>query len=156
MMEQCMVSLNFQNSRNWSRPSCLRPVKGAYCRAEQLPRLLKLWPHEVEDYSYPGTLRIAALLRSALRAERNRARSGHWAYDLNRHLGLIEALKAERERLANLAPALPSRMAAGKPVASERRPAGTLHLPRPRTPAKPLFSFASSAPALPAPAHRPH
>ncbi len=112
-------------SRHWSRLTCLRPVKGAYCRTEQLPPLLKLWPDEVEDYSYPGTLKIAALLRKAIRAERNRARVNRWAYDLSRHLGLIDALKAERARLAMLAPALPPRAAATRTERSAR----TLRLP---------------------------
>jgi hypothetical protein len=113
-------------SRKWSRFSCLRPIEGEYCRAEQLPPLLKLWPNEVEDYSYPGTLKIAALLRKALRIERNRGRTRDWAYDLNRHLGLIDALKAERARLAALAPALPPRAAA---LQRTGRFPGTLRLP---------------------------
>jgi hypothetical protein len=115
--------------RKWSRFSCLRPVRGQYSRAEQLPPLLKLWPKDVDDYSYPGTLRIAALLRKALRAERNRARANHWAYDLNRHLGLIDALKAERARLAALAPALPRRAKAMKDINKSGRIVGTLRLP---------------------------
>jgi hypothetical protein len=115
--------------RKWSRFSCLRPVRGQYRRAEQLPPLLKLWPKDVDDYSYPGTLRIAALLRKALRAERNRARTSHWAYDLNRHLGLIDALKAERARLAALAPALPRRAAGSNGGDKSGRIAGTLRLP---------------------------
>ena len=38
-------------------------------------------------------------LERALRAERNRARSGHWTYDLNRHIALRQAYLAERQRL---------------------------------------------------------
>jgi hypothetical protein len=139
-------------SRKWSRLSCFYPVKGEYCRTEQLPRLLKLWPNEVEDYSYPGTLKIAALLRKALRAERIRAHARHWAYDLNRHLGLIEALKAERARLAALAPALPNR---GAVMPGERtaRPAGTLRLP---SRAERAVSSGASSPARPDPYRMPH
>jgi hypothetical protein len=129
-------------SRHWSRLTCLRPVKGAYCRIEQLPALLKLWPNEVEDYSYPGTLKITALLRKAIRAERNRARANHWAYDLNRHLGLIDALKAERARLAMLAPGLPRRSGAMK----AGRLAGTLRLPSPSERAAHGFSSGASFP----------
>jgi hypothetical protein len=127
----------FHTSRKRSRFTCISPAKGEYRRTEQLPRLLKLWPNEVEDYSYPGTLKIAALLRKALRGERNRARARHWAYDLTRHLGLIEALKAERARLAMLAPAMPRRAAAmgGAPAMSSRIN-GTLRLPRQRDVAK--------------------
>lgn len=38
-------------------------------------------------------------LRRALRAERRRATSGHWSYDLNRHLAHVSAYKAELVRL---------------------------------------------------------
>jgi hypothetical protein len=31
-----------------------------------------------------------------------RARSGHWTYDLNRHIALRQAYRAETERLALL------------------------------------------------------
>src|SRR5262245_50104398 len=99
-----MVSLPFQKP---SRLTCLKPSKDQYCRVAQLPRLLKMWPSELEDYSYPGTLRVTTLLRQALRAERCRARSSHWAYSLSRHMGLMDALKAERERLEALGRALP-------------------------------------------------
>ncbi len=37
---------------------------------------------------------LKARLRSALRSERRRGRAGHWSYDLNRHLGLLQALRA--------------------------------------------------------------
>lgn len=135
-------------SRQWSRFSCLRPVKGEYCRFEQLPRLLKLWPNDVEDYSYPGTLKIAAMLRKALRAERNRARLHHWAYDLSRHLGLIDALKAERARLAALAPALPSWGAVLKgSTRRANRPLGTLRLPTRAERADAALTPGSSCPA---------
>jgi hypothetical protein len=43
-----------------------------------------------------------AKLRSALRAERRRALSGHWSYDLNRHLGLLSAYKGEMAWLSRL------------------------------------------------------
>ena len=71
----------------------------AYVRSRDLPRLLPLWPHEIEDQSEEGRLRLLAKLRRALRAERRRATAGHWSYDLNRHLGLLSAYKGE---LANL------------------------------------------------------
>jgi hypothetical protein len=138
--------------RKWSRFTCFHPVKGCYSRAEQLPGLLRIWPSEADDYSYPGTLKIAALLRKALRAERNRGRQSHWAYDLNRHLGLIEALKAERERLAALAPALPRRAAVLPRGGDNGRPAGTLRLP---PSAERVISFGSSSPAHPGPGHTP-
>lgn len=39
-----------------------------------------------------------ARLKRALRSQRRLARAGHWSYDLNRHLGLLQALKAELAR----------------------------------------------------------
>jgi hypothetical protein len=99
-----------------------------YDRLSQLPRLIGLWPSEMQDFSAAGTLKILALLRKALRSERSRGRSGHWAYDLNRHLALAASLKAERAHLRALngAPVAP-RCATGNGQAPQ---AGKiLHLP---------------------------
>jgi hypothetical protein len=41
---------------------------------------------------------VAQIIR-AWRAERRRGISGHWAYDLNRHLALSQALAAESRSL---------------------------------------------------------
>jgi hypothetical protein len=78
----------------------------AYSRPKDLPRLIALWPREIDDQSHEGRLKILAKLRSALRAERRRAMAGHWSYDLNRHLGLLGAYRGElaalgKERLKN-------------------------------------------------------
>jgi hypothetical protein len=67
----------------------------AYVRLRDLPKLIPLWPHELADHSPEGCRQVLAKLRSALRAERRRALSGHWSYDLNRHLGLLSAYKGE-------------------------------------------------------------
>ena len=74
----------------------------AYTRAQDLPKLLALWPHELDDVSPDGCRRILARLRRALRAERRRALSGHWSYDLNRHLGLLSAYMGELAGLSRL------------------------------------------------------
>lgn len=74
----------------------------AYARARDLPKLIALWPHELDDDSPEGCRRILVKLRSALRAERRRALSGHWSYDLNRHLGLLSAYKGEMAELGRL------------------------------------------------------
>jgi len=74
----------------------------AYARARDLPTLIALWPHELDDDSPEGCRRILMKLRSALRAERRRALSGHWSYDLNRHLGLLSAYKGEMAELGRL------------------------------------------------------
>ena len=41
---------------------------------------------------------IIAKLKRALRSQRQMGRAGHWSYDLNRHFGLLQALKAELAR----------------------------------------------------------
>ena len=105
----------------------IAPLERGYSRAEHLPGLIGLWPREVEDYSCPGTLKIAALLRKALRIERVRGHAGHWTYDLNRHSRLVEALKSERARLKALERAVPRRQLSGV-IRAQKRPAGTLHL----------------------------
>lgn len=71
----------------------------SYVRSRDLPRLIALWPHELADQSPEGALRVLAKLRQALRAERVRARGGHWSYDLNRHFGLLSAYRAELAHL---------------------------------------------------------
>ena len=74
----------------------------AYMRARDLPKLIALWPHELDDHSAEGRRRVLAKLRGALRAEHRRAVSGHWSYDLNRYLGLLSAYKGERAGLDRL------------------------------------------------------
>lgn len=93
----------------------------AYVRARDLPKLIALWPHELEDRSEAGRLHIIAKLRRALRAERRRALASHWSYDLNRHLALLSAYEGERAAQAraagNLSRTAPG--AAGREEAAE-------------------------------------
>jgi hypothetical protein len=60
----------------------------------ELATLLPVWPLEIFDRSKAGRLRLLAQLRRALRAERQRGRTGHWTYDLARHRRLLEAYRA--------------------------------------------------------------
>lgn len=71
-------------------------------RCDALARLLPLWPSELGDISIAGRQRIVAVMARALRAERQRGRAGHWAYDLGRHAALARALTRERAELASL------------------------------------------------------
>ena len=73
-----------------------------YLRSRDLPKLIALWPHELEDASPEGCRRVIAKLRSALKTERRRALSGHWSYDLNRHVGLLSSYKGEIAYLSRL------------------------------------------------------
>ena len=74
----------------------------AFQRETELPKLIGLWPSDLGDYSAEGTAKIIALLRWTLRQQRQRGRSGHWTYDLSRHIALHEALKVEEARLQEL------------------------------------------------------
>jgi hypothetical protein len=75
-----------------------------YVRARDLPKLIGLWPWEIEDQTLAGHARLLELLRRALRVERQRGLAGHWTYDLARHASLLKAYQCElssfREGLA--------------------------------------------------------
>ena len=122
-----MSFLRRQTTHRLTSPAQKKAIR-PYDRLSQLPRLIGLWPSEMLDYSAVGTAKILALLRKALRSERSRGRSGHWTYDLNRHLALAESLKAERAHLRDLdrAPVVPQRAAISRPAS---RPEQILHLP---------------------------
>lgn len=76
-------------------------LANTYLRQRDLPRLIALWPHEINDMTASGTHKLIARLRCALRAERRRGHAGHWSYDLDRHLGLVKAYKCEIAALEN-------------------------------------------------------
>ena len=88
-----------------------------YLRKRDLPRLIALWPRELADPTPQGSLVILRKLCRALRAERRRGLAGHWSYDLNRHLGLWSAYKAE---LASLPCVEGERLSSNARVAPER------------------------------------
>jgi len=70
----------------------------AYRREPHLPRLIGVSEEHLIDVSPNAQRAIVARLARALRAERNRGRARHWTYDLNRHIGLMQAYAAERSR----------------------------------------------------------
>ncbi len=72
----------------------------AYERMRDLPRLIRFDPLQRGAEGTDVTRAIIARLERALRAERNKARSGHWTYDLNRHIALRQAYQAETKRPA--------------------------------------------------------
>jgi hypothetical protein len=74
-------------------------TKRSFDRKVELPGLIGIWPSELRTESLEATVRIVALLRKAIRSERQRGRAGHWTYDLNRHLALADALRVEQARL---------------------------------------------------------
>ncbi len=72
----------------------------AYDRAHALSRFHRL-SRETIDAETPQAARAVVLeVERALRGER--ARRGHWTYDLNRHIALLVTHRAESARLARL------------------------------------------------------
>ena len=80
-----------------SRVRAVRPSRLQQDRRTTVAKVLALWPHELEEESLNGRQKRLAKLRQALRAERRRGLSGHWTYDLARH---VELLRVYREELA--------------------------------------------------------
>ncbi len=73
----------------------VRPERRRYCRERDLPGLIGVWPAEISDPVRGCPSRIVPAIRAALRRERQRGQSGHWAYDINRHMALKQALDEE-------------------------------------------------------------
>lgn len=71
-----------------------------YERARRLPKILPLTPAECAGPEPQTTQMIVKRLAGALGRERRLGRGGHWIYDLNRHIALAQAWKAESETLA--------------------------------------------------------
>ena len=89
-----------------ARPTLRRTVAdgvAAWDRATMLPRLIPVGSEEIADESRDGRLAIMARLARALRGERVRGRAGHWSYSLDRHIGLVQAMAAERAMLGAMA-----------------------------------------------------
>jgi len=80
----------------------VRAGAGSYDRRRDLPGQIRWDPFTGVSANAAESAEIVARLERALRAERNRARAGHWTYDLNRHIALRQAYMAERERLVAL------------------------------------------------------
>ncbi|WP_316858073.1 DUF6477 family protein [uncultured Cohaesibacter sp.] len=76
----------------------IRSGERDYVRKRDLPGLLHLFPGEIEAMERRSPFAIFQSLTRAIRAERIRGRSGHWRYSLTRHIGLRQALAAERLR----------------------------------------------------------
>ena len=92
--------------RGWraaARLTARVPRDAPYDRQLYLPRVLAIGPDEIADPGEEAARRLVRRLAGALRSERARGRAGHWTYDLNRHVALIRAYKAERRRLLQLA-----------------------------------------------------
>jgi len=80
----------------------LRAGAQDYERSRDLPGLACLDRRDLAEDTIEKAEAILARLARALRAERRRARSGHWTYDLNRHIALRQAHLAETARLRTM------------------------------------------------------
>jgi hypothetical protein len=80
-------------------PTAPRSGTAPAADTDDLARLLPLWPHELSDPSKAGIEKRMALLQRALRAERQRGRQGHWAYDLARHAALLRVYQRQSAKL---------------------------------------------------------
>jgi hypothetical protein len=66
-----------------------------YCRERDLPRLVPILSEDLDTATPQQHQALLSLLRRALRAERRRAKSGDWSYDLGRHAALLVAYRHE-------------------------------------------------------------
>jgi hypothetical protein len=87
---------DFADAASRSVERAVRVGSEDYDRSRHLPRLIPIEPALLADGSVDTRRFILARLARALRAERNRGRAGHWTYDLNRHIGLMQAYAAEK------------------------------------------------------------
>jgi hypothetical protein len=99
-MAQHNARRNLQRQADRTIDGIIAAGRETYERGRMLVRLLPVGPDEIAGAEPETTRRIVLKLAHALRTERARGRAGHWTYDLNRHVGLMQALKAEQERLA--------------------------------------------------------
>ncbi|TLG78981.1 DUF6477 family protein [Methylocystis sp. B8] len=74
-------------------------LKG-YDRPSALARFHRLSPELIESDSPDAARAALKEIERAMRAER--ARRGHWSYDLNRHISLLVSHRAETTRLNRL------------------------------------------------------
>jgi hypothetical protein len=90
-------------SRQPRASSCIRSTPAIagprYRRSRDLPSLLPLFAWDVAHGGLMAQGRLVALLRRALRIERQRGLRGDWAYDLARHERLLRAYRHELQLL---------------------------------------------------------
>lgn len=79
----------------------LEASAGAYRRKEFLRAFHRLSAQTIAAETREAAGAVLRELERALRAER--ARAGHWTYDLDRHIGLLVAYRAEQARARRIA-----------------------------------------------------
>ena len=91
----------------------------AYNRQMALARFHRLSAQTIAAETTDAAQEILRELSRALRGER--ARMGHWTYDLNRHIGLMIAYRSEKARADRISGAM-DRSSSSKCVRKEARP----------------------------------
>lgn len=84
----------------------LRASLEKYDRKRTLAGFHRLTREIIDSETPAAARRVVAEIEQAIRRER--ARRGHWTYDLNRHIALHVAQRAERARLSRLRARLPT------------------------------------------------
>ncbi len=93
----------FERLSTAARPAveaALAATIAVYDREAALTRFHRLSRGTILRETPDAARQVIREIERALRAER--ARCGHWTYDLNRHIALTVAHRAERARLASL------------------------------------------------------
>lgn len=80
----------------------LPPTKPLFNRKLCLQRFLGLNKKDIETLSINMSMHIIQRLSQSLREERQRGRTAHWSYDINRHLALLQTLRNEQTILSRL------------------------------------------------------
>lgn len=94
----------FDRLRRAARPAAEAAIAAnlsTYDRRFALTRFHRLSPEIIATETPEAARAIVREIERALRAER--ARRGSWTYDLNRHIALVVAHRAESARAARLA-----------------------------------------------------
>jgi hypothetical protein len=89
----------FERLRRAARPAVEAAISASlstYDRRLALTRFHRLSPETVAAETPEAARAVVREIERALRAER--ARRGHWTYDLNRHIALLVAHRAESAR----------------------------------------------------------
>lgn len=93
--QSCSVAL--KNSAAQALESAIDAGLAGYDRRRVLARFHRLSAELIDSPAPDAARRVVAEIDAAMRKER--ARAGHWSYDLNRHIALMIAHKAESARL---------------------------------------------------------
>jgi hypothetical protein len=92
---------DFRRAAAGALAAALTAGVSVYDRNRFLARFHRLSPQSIKGETAEAAGAVLRELERALRGER--ARAGHWSYDLNRHIGLLAAFRAEKARFERIA-----------------------------------------------------